>query len=60
MPALSVPAVAMGPPNDKEKPEAENRDKVVTVKAPCDGLVGGLSTLRARLRRRQGSCHAPA
>jgi membrane fusion protein (multidrug efflux system) len=35
------------PPRDKEKPDAENRDHVVSIKAPCDGLlVGDLPTLR--------------
>jgi membrane fusion protein, multidrug efflux system len=38
----------VGPPMDKEKPEAENRDKAVSIKAPCDGLVG-------RLPRQRGS-----
>ena len=43
----------VGPPRDKEKPEAENRDKVVSIKAPCDGLVvGRLATLRgSRVRK---------
>ena len=38
----------VGPPMDKEKPEAENRDKAVSIKAPFDGLVG-------RLPRQRGS-----
>jgi membrane fusion protein, multidrug efflux system len=42
-----------GPPRDKEKPEAENQDKVVSIEAPCDGLlVGRLPTLRgSRVRK---------
>ena len=41
------------PPRDKEKPEAEDRDKVVSIKAPCDGpLVGPLATMRgSRVRK---------
>ncbi len=36
----------VGPPRDKEKPEAEDRDKAVFINAPCDGLlVGRLPTL---------------
>jgi membrane fusion protein (multidrug efflux system) len=36
----------VGPPGDEEKPEAGGRDKVVSIKAPCDGLlVGSLPTL---------------
>ena len=38
----------VGPPMDKEKPEAEKRDKAVSIKAPFDGLVG-------RLPRQRGS-----
>ncbi len=34
------------PTRDKEKPEAENRDEVVSIKAPCDGLVCRVSSLR--------------
>jgi membrane fusion protein (multidrug efflux system) len=30
----------VGPPMDKEKRAAENRDKAVSIKAPCDGFVG--------------------
>jgi membrane fusion protein, multidrug efflux system len=41
----------VGPPTGKEKPEAENTDGVVSIRAPCDGLVGGFSTLRARVRK---------
>jgi membrane fusion protein, multidrug efflux system len=32
----------VGPPTDKKKREAENREKVVSITAPCDGLVGAL------------------
>jgi membrane fusion protein (multidrug efflux system) len=32
----------VGPPMDKEKPDAENRDKAVFIKAPFDGLIGRL------------------
>jgi membrane fusion protein, multidrug efflux system len=38
----------VGPPMDKEKPEAEKRDKAVSIEAPFDGLVG-------RLPRQRGS-----
>ena len=43
----------VGPPRDEEKPEAEDRDKVVSIKAPCDGLLfGSLPTLRGgRVRK---------
>ncbi len=36
------PLFEIGPPRDGKKPEAEDRDKVVSIKAPCDGLVIGL------------------
>ena len=41
------------PPKDKEKPEAENRDEVVSIEAPCDGLVVGRlpSLLGSRARK---------
>ena len=46
----------VGPLGDEEKPEAEDRDKVVSIKAPCDGLlVGPLSTLRGSRIRKGGS-----
>jgi membrane fusion protein, multidrug efflux system len=32
----------VGPPTGMEKREAENREKVVSITAPCDGLVGAL------------------
>jgi membrane fusion protein (multidrug efflux system) len=32
----------VGPPTDIKKGEAENREKVVSITAPCDGLVGAL------------------
>jgi membrane fusion protein, multidrug efflux system len=32
----------VGPPMDKEKREAENHDKAVSIKAPCDSFVGHL------------------
>jgi membrane fusion protein, multidrug efflux system len=32
----------VGPPTDMKKREAENREKVVSITAPCDGLVGAL------------------
>jgi membrane fusion protein (multidrug efflux system) len=35
----------VAPPRDKEKPGAEDRDKVVSIEAPCDGLLVGLRTL---------------
>jgi membrane fusion protein (multidrug efflux system) len=38
----------VGPPVDKENPDAESRDRTVTIKAPFDGLVG-------RLPRQRGS-----
>ncbi len=38
----------VGPRMDEEKPDAENRDKSVAIKAPFDGLVG-------RFPRQQGS-----
>jgi membrane fusion protein (multidrug efflux system) len=38
----------VGLPMDEEKPDAENRDKAVSIKAPFDGLVG-------RLPRQRGS-----
>jgi membrane fusion protein, multidrug efflux system len=41
------------PTGDKEKPKAENRDEVVSIKAPCDGLVVGPlpSLLGSRARK---------
>jgi membrane fusion protein, multidrug efflux system len=33
------PLFEIGPPRDGKKPEAEDRDKVVSIKAPCNGLV---------------------
>ncbi len=43
----------VGPTRDKEKPEAENRDNVVSIKAPCDGLVvGRLASLRGSRARK--------
>jgi membrane fusion protein, multidrug efflux system len=46
----------VGPLGDEEKPEAEDRDKVVSIKAPCNGfLVGPLSTLRGSRVRKGGS-----
>jgi membrane fusion protein (multidrug efflux system) len=46
----------VGPLGDEEKPEAEDRDTVVSIKAPCDGLlVGPLSTLRGSRIRKGGS-----
>jgi membrane fusion protein, multidrug efflux system len=39
----------VGVPSDKEKPGAEDRDEVVSIKAPWDGLlVGPLATLRGK------------
>jgi membrane fusion protein, multidrug efflux system len=35
----------VGPPRDEGKPEAEDRDKVASIKAPCDGLLVGLPTV---------------
>jgi membrane fusion protein, multidrug efflux system len=35
------PLFEIGLPRDGKKPEAEDRDKVVSIKAPCDGLVRG-------------------
>ncbi len=35
------PLFQVEPPGDKEKPESETREKVVSIKAPCDGLVVG-------------------
>jgi membrane fusion protein (multidrug efflux system) len=33
------PLFEIGPPRDGKKPEAEDRGKVVSIKAPCNGLV---------------------
>ena len=48
------PLFEVGPPRDEEKPEAEDRDKVVSIKAPCDGLVRRLPGPRAGRPCRQG------
>ena len=37
---------------DKKKPDAENEDKVVSIKAPFDGMVDRLPPSRAALSRR--------
>jgi membrane fusion protein (multidrug efflux system) len=46
------------PPRDKEKPEAENRDKVVSIKAPCDGLLAGDPPTLPGGRVHKGECLA--
>jgi membrane fusion protein (multidrug efflux system) len=38
----------VGPPMDRQEPDIENQDKVVSIKAPFEGLIG-------RLLRQQGS-----
>ena len=41
----------VGPPVNKKKPEAENREKAVSILAPFDGLVGRCPWDRAALFR---------
>jgi membrane fusion protein, multidrug efflux system len=42
----------VGPPTNEENPGAENREKVVSIKAPCDGLVVGQPSVQgSRVRK---------